>query len=231
MIYNNIIPGNFISRPNRFIAIVDINGKEEVCHVKNTGRCRELLVPQARVWLEENSNPKRKTRFSLIAVEKEAAGGTILINMDSQAPNDVAEEWLRKNADEFGITYIAREKTWGESRFDFYLEYSDGRKGYLEVKGVTLEDGGVARFPDAPTVRGARHVRELALGQAEGLANTLLFVVQMKGMKELRPNDDTDPDFGAALKEASAAGVRIMAMDCMVKPDSLVIDRPVKIIL
>ncbi|MCD8300611.1 MAG: DNA/RNA nuclease SfsA [Clostridiales bacterium] len=229
MKYNNIISGNFISRPNRFIAIVDIDGREEACHVKNTGRCRELLVPGARVYLEESSNPKRKTRFSLVAVEKETAGGSILINMDSQAPNFAAEEWLRGNADGFGLSYIAREQTWGESRFDFYLEYTDGRRGYLEVKGVTLENDGLARFPDAPTVRGARHLKELAAGQAEGLTNALLFVIQMKGMKEMRPNDETDPDFTAALREAAAAGVRILAMDCIVKPDSLVIDKPVKV--
>ncbi len=229
MKYNRIRQGKFISRPNRFIAMVEIDGQVETCHVKNTGRCRELLVPGARVWLEEGTNPNRKTRFSLVAVCKKRPSGELLINMDSQAPNQVAEEWLKENAARLGIRTISREKKWGESRFDFYLEYTDGACGYLEVKGVTLEDKGIARFPDAPTERGARHVRELARGQKEGLRNSILFVIQMKKMRHLEPNAQTDPDFAAALCEAEEAGVEIFAMDCVVTPDSLCIDAPVPV--
>ncbi len=229
MKYNKIHQGKFISRPNRFIAMVEIDGQVETCHVKNTGRCRELLVPGARVWLEEGTNPNRKTKYSLVAVEKMRPSGELLVNMDSQAPNQVAEEWLKEHATALGLHKISREKKWGDSRFDFYLEYTDGACGYLEVKGVTLENEGVARFPDAPTERGARHVRELTRGQKEGFRNSILFVIQMKEMQYMEPNVQMDPDFAEALCEAAGAGVQVFAMDCVVTPDSLRIDAPVPV--
>ncbi len=229
MKYDKILQGKFISRPNRFIAMVELAGQVETCHVKNTGRCRELLVPGAMVWLEEGNNPNRKTKYSLIAVEKMRPSGELLINMDSQAPNQVAEEWLKAHVTDLGLRKISREKKWGESRLDFYLEYTDGACGYLEVKGVTLEDGGIARFPDAPTERGARHVRELTKGQKEGFRNSILFVIQMKEMMLFEPNVETDPDFAAALCEAARVGVQILAMDCVVTPDGLCMDASVPV--
>ena len=277
MKYDNVIIGTFVSRPNRFIAYVMIDGAEEVCHVKNTGRCRELLIPGARVVLSVADNPARKTKYDLVAVWK----GERLINMDSQAPNAAFGEWARKCGLE-----VRPETKFGNSRFDFYYRtdgesggaipqtasfaqgslgdgrskpqpydemdeaaetYGDSRdghwpsanpaysetdgsaihynsrngEGFIEVKGVTLESDGVARFPDAPTLRGAKHVRELIKCREAGLGAHIVFVVQMAGMKYVTPNSATDPDFAAALRDAQAAGVNIVALECSVTPDSM----------
>lgn len=222
MIYSKVIPGIFLSRPNRFIAHVLVDGREEIVHVKNTGRCKELLLPGVTVYLycAPEGSP-RKTKYDLIAVQK----GERLINMDSQAPNAVAEEWLRKilpHAD------IRREVTFGSSRFDFRI-IEGNQTTFLEVKGVTLERNGTAMFPDAPTERGLKHLRELISCKEQGYGAAVLFVIKMKGITCFRPNDDTHPDFGRVLRNAQAVGVNIMAMDCVVSPDSLTIDSPVKI--
>ncbi len=220
MVYSKVIPGIFLSRPNRFIAHVLVDGQEEVVHVKNTGRCRELLLPGSTVYLycaPEGSS--RKTKYDLIAVQK----GDRLVNMDSQAPNAVAEEWLRKclpHAD------IRREVTFGDSRFDFRIIEGD-QTTFLEVKGVTLERDNIAMFPDAPTERGLKHLRELIRCKELGYGATVLFVVKMKGIQAFRPNDETHPAFGDTLREAQRAGVRILVMDCTVTPDTLNIDSPI----
>ena len=223
MKYANIVSGIFLKRPNRFIAHVQITGKEEICHVKNTGRCAELLIPGASVWCEASNNPDRKTKFDLIAVQK----GERLINMDSQAPNLAAEEWLLSGG--LGeIFQCKREFTHGDSRFDFSF-LKDGRRCFLEVKGVTLETDGRCAFPDAPTERGAKHLRGLTQAAQEGYGAYVLFVIQMRSVSELRPNDRTDPAFGQALREAAENGVTILAMDCEVTPDSMTIRKPVSI--
>ena len=229
MRYEKITYGCFLSRPNRFIARVLIDGVEETVHVKNTGRCRELLVPGCRVYLSVSDNPARKTKYDLIAVEKEREGiSPLLINMDAQAPNDVAEEWLRAgNLFPKGGT-VRREVTHGSSRFDFYLQ--DGaRKAFLEVKGVTLEQDGVARFPDAPTERGVKHIRELMQCLSEGYEAYILFVIQMKEITQFSPNDTTHRAFGDALREAAQRGVHVMAMDCEVTPDGIEISHPIPV--
>lgn len=223
MQYQNVVAGKFIDRPNRFIAHVEVGGRSEVVHVKNTGRCRELLVPGAKVFLEKAAVPTRKTAYDLIAVMK----GDLCINMDSQVPNQVAEEWLWKQLPE---ATIRREVTWGNSRFDLYIEV-DGRKIFMEVKGVTLEQDGLALFPDAPTLRGVKHLNELAACMAEGYEACVLFVIQMKGVRVFRPHDAMHPEFGAALRAAQKAGVRVLAYDCVVLPDSIEIDRPVAVAL
>lgn len=223
MKYKTMVPGIFLRRPNRFVAHVEIDGQEEIVHVKNTGRCRELLPPGARVWCEKSDNPNRKTKYDLITVEK----GHYLINMDSQAPNAAVKEWLEAGG--MGKWELIRpEKTFGASRFDFYLE-RDGKGMFLEVKGVTLEEEGVCRFPDAPTDRGAKHLRELIQAREAGYDAGVLFVIQMKPVKYLRPNDETDPQFGAALRQAAAAGVQVMAVDCHVTEDSMEIGDPVDV--
>ena len=215
MQYTNIVTGRFLSRPNRFIAQVEIDGREEVCHVKNTGRCRELLRPGAQVWCERSDRPTRKTKYDLVAVRK----GARLINMDSQAPNGAAREWLEAGG--LGAFDLVRpEKRFGASRFDFYLE-RQGRGMFLEVKGVTLEEDGVCRFPDAPTQRGAKHLRELTEVRAQGLEAAVLFVIQMSPVKYLAPNDRMDPEFGRALREAAKAGVQVLAVDCRVTETSM----------
>lgn len=223
MHYENMLQGRFLRRPNRFIAIVELEGREEICHVKNTGRCRELLVPGCTVWCQRAHSTKRKTSFDLIAVEK----GKRLINMDSQAPNLATAEWL-KSGGLGNCQNIRPEQKFGSSRFDFYLE-REGKPMYLEVKGVTLENGGVCRFPDAPTQRGARHIRELMEAKRQGFAAGILFVIQMSGVKYIEPNDETDPEFGEALREASAHGVEILAMDCSVTPEHMEIAAPVEV--
>lgn len=224
MRYENVRPGRFLSRPNRFIAQVELDGAVEVCHVKNTGRCRELLTPGATVYLERSANPARKTKYDLIAVEKDA----LLINMDAQAPNKVFQEWAAQGKFLPGLTGIRPEFTWGDSRFDFRLE--DGNGMYLvEVKGVTLEDGGEVRFPDAPTERGVKHLHGLIRAVEEGCRAAVVFVVQMKGVTRFRPNDATHPAFGRALREAAARGVGVFAYDCRVTPDSLTLDAPVRV--
>lgn len=231
MRYEKVCNGTFIERPNRFIAKVVIDGKEETVHVKNTGRCRELLVPGAEVYMEdfEGRMGKRKLRYSLIAVKK----GSLLINMDSQAPNYVVEEALtdgRIKPPGMGkLTCIKREKTFGDSRYDFYLEDEEGRKGWMEVKGVTLEDNGICRFPDAPTQRGKKHINGLAKAVEMGYTCQVVFVIQMNGMKSFEPNDATDQDFGDALREASSCGVSVLAYDCTVEPDSLQINSQIKV--
>lgn len=228
MRYPNICPGTFLARPNRFIAHVEAAGRMEVCHVKNTGRCRELLVPGCRVYLVESGNPARKTRYDLVAVEKEREPGPLLINMDSQAPNKVFGEWAASGAFRPGLTLLRPEMTYGNSRFDYYWEAS-GNRGFVEVKGVTLEENGVARFPDAPTQRGVKHLEELIAARAAGYEAAVCFVVQMERMNWLEPNDATHPEFGAALRRAAKAGVEVLALECRVTPDSLTAKRPIPV--
>ena len=221
MHYDGMVPAVFLSRPNRFIAHVEIQGKEEIVHVKNTGRCRELLRPGTQVWCQESANPNRKTRFDLITVRK----GHRLINMDSQAPNIAAGEWLRAGG--LGeIRNLKAESFHGDSRFDFSFE-KDGKLCFLEVKGVTLENDGVCAFPDAPTERGVKHLKGLTRLVREGYGAYVLFVIQMPDVKYLHPNDATDPAFGAALREAALSGVQVLAMDCAVTEDIMEIRLPV----
>lgn len=226
MRYENITAGRFLDRPNRFVAHVEINGGVEVCHVKNTGRCRELLTPGATVYLERAANPQRKTRFDLVAVEK----GALLVNMDAQAPNRVFREFAERGELWRELTGIRAEYTWGDSRFDFLLEDRQGPI-FVEVKGVTLEDDGLARFPDAPTQRGVKHLRGLMRAVEQGYRAAVFFVLQMEGMRSFRPNDETHPAFGEALREAAAAGVEVLAYECRVTPDTLTITRPVPVVL
>ena len=226
MQYQSVKKAVFLRRPNRFIAQVELEGAEETVHVKNTGRCRELLVPGATVYLAEGTNPNRKTRYDLIAVEK----GHRLINMDAQAPNRVFGEWAAAGGFRSDLTLLRPETTWGNSRFDFYWESSEnGRKGFVEVKGVTLEEGGAVYFPDAPTERGVKHVEELMACRAAGYEAALFLVVQMEGVAFWSPNDRTHPSFGAAVRRAAAAGVEILCRDCRVTPDSLTMGEPVEI--
>ena len=223
MKYNNMVPGIFLARPNRFIAHVEMEGQMEVVHVKNTGRCRELLPAGAEVWCETSCNPNRKTKYDLITVRK----GRRLINMDSQAPNKAAGEWLLSGG--LGeIRNLKAETVQGDSRFDFSFE-KDGRQCFLEVKGVTLENEGVCAFPDAPTDRGAKHLGGLCKLTKEGYGAYVLFVIQMADVKYLHPNDATDPKFAAALREAAANGVEVLAMDCRVTEDSMTIQNRVEV--
>lgn len=213
MQYKNIKQAKFIDRPNRFIAYVEVDGKPETVHVKNTGRCRELLVPGAEVYLTEPGSPGRKTRYDLIAVRKDNG---ILFNIDSQAPNKVVREWL----DGQGFDLVQPEYTYGSSRIDFYMELGEERY-LMEVKGCTLEVDGVGYFPDAPTERGVKHLRELMRAASEGYHAVVAFVIQMDGVTEVRPNVQTHPEFGVALKEAVEAGVRVLSMPCHVEPGKL----------
>ncbi len=215
MKYLHVVPAVFLERPNRFIARVALDGRELTVHVKNTGRCRELLRPGARVYLAQAENPARKTPYDLIAVRKENG---LLVNMDSQAPNRVVQEWLARQ----GYDRILPEYCYGESRMDFCMERG-GERYLLEVKGCTLERDGVGYFPDAPTERGVRHLRELIRAAGEGFRAMLAFVIQMDDVCEVRPNTKTDPAFAAALAEAVRAGVQILALRCHVEPDELVI--------
>lgn len=224
MRYDRVVPGVFLRRPNRFIAHVDTEDGMEVCHVKNTGRCKELLTEGARVYLSESSNPARKTRFDLVAVEK----GGLLINMDSQAPNKAAAEYMEKLLP--GLTLLRPETPFGNSQFDFYAEAA-GEKWFVEVKGVTLERDGMVLFPDAPTLRGAKHLRELCGCMEEGYRACALFVVQMSGVRGFSPNSETDPEFARALRTAADKGVRLEAVDCLVTPDSLNIRQSLPIYL
>ena len=230
MHYSHISEGIFLNRPNRFIAHVEIAGKVEICHVKNTGRCRELLIPGSKVYLEKGKNPLRKTPYDLIAVEKiRPDQEVLLINMDSQIPNDAAEEFLRKGTLFPADSHIRREVQYGSSRFDFQITTPDGTITYLEVKGVTLEQQGTALFPDAPTERGVKHLQELTRCIENGFCGAVLFVIQMKGIKLFRPHDRMHPAFGEALRQAQKAGVRLYAMDCNVTAGSIEIDSPVAI--
>lgn len=226
MQYQTVKKGIFLARPNRFIAHVEVDGATQVVHVKNTGRCRELLVPGASVYLEQSANPARKTKYDLIAVEK----GELLINMDAQAPNQVFREWAEQGGFLPGLTKLRPETTWGSSRFDFYWEAGD-RRGFVEVKGVTLEENGHARFPDAPTERGVKHLEELIRCQGEGYEAAVCFVLQMEGMKDFAPNDSTHPAFGQTLRKAAQAGVQILARTCRVTPETLTIAEPVPVCL
>lgn len=225
MHYPNMVPGIFLARPNRFIAHVEIDGQTEIVHVKNTGRCRELLPVGANVWCQRSDNPNRKTKYDLITVQK----GDRLINMDSQAPNTAAGEWLKAGG--LGkIENLKAESFHGDSRYDFSFTL-DGKPCFLEVKGVTLENDGVCAFPDAPTERGAKHLKGLTQAVKEGYGAFVLFVVQMADVKYLHPNDATDPAFGASLREAAENGVVVMAVDCAVTENSMVIRQriPVKL--
>ena len=223
MRYENMVPGTFLARPNRFVAHVEIDGEMQIVHVKNTGRCRELLPPGAKVWCQKSGNPARKTAYDLISVQK----GSRIINMDSQAPNVAVEEWLRSGGIA-GAEQIRREVFYGDSRFDFAFE-KNGKPCFLEVKGVTLERDGICAFPDAPTIRGARHLRELVKAAGEGYGAYVLFVIQMEDVRYLHPNDETDPEFGAALRDAQNAGVTVLAMECKVTPDSMELAKSVPV--
>ena len=222
MRYAQVQEGRFLLRPNRFIAQVEVDGQVETCHVKNTGRCKELLRPGARVILARGENPGRRTKYDLIAVYK----GGRLINMDSQAPNKAAAEYLGRLFPDG--KHIRPEYSLGDSRLDFYLE-REGHAVYLEVKGCTLEREGVALFPDAPTERGVKHLRHLTALAQEGQEAWVLFIIQMEGVRYFTPNDGTHPAFGQALREAAAAGVHILAVDCLVTPDSLACNQPVSV--
>lgn len=229
MKYNQVIKAIFLERPNRFVAYCEIAGERHRVHVKNTGRCKELLIPGATVYLEESLNPNRKTKYSLIAVEK----GSLLINMDSQVPNQVVEEALYmgkiKLPDVVGpFTLIKREKVYGQSRFDFYIE-TEKEKVFIEVKGVTLEEEGIVRFPDAPTIRGVKHVEELILATKEGYRCYILFVVQMAKACYFTPHEARHPEFAKALVNAAYHGVGILAYTCQVTPDMLMIDEPLEV--
>ena len=225
MQYANMTPGTYLARPNRFIAHVEIGGQTEVVHVKNTGRCRELLPPGAKVWCQKSDNPARKTKYDLITVQK----GPRLINMDSQAPNAAAKEWLLGGG--LGkVENLRSETVHGDSRFDFSFTL-EGKQCFLEVKGVTLETDGVCAFPDAPTERGAKHLRGLTEAAREGYGAYVLFVIQMADVKHLHPNDATDPNFAKALREAAGNGVQVLAMDCTVTVDSMTIRKPVPVVL
>ncbi|MBE6025464.1 MAG: DNA/RNA nuclease SfsA [Clostridiales bacterium] len=220
MKYENITRGIFIERHNRFIARVEIDGRAETVHVKNTGRCKELLVPGCEVWLTAPGTPGRKTKYDLVAVRKSTG---ILFNIDNQAPNKAAKEWLAEQ----GFSKVAPEYTFGDSRIDFYMEreFPEGevRKYLMEVKGCTLEFDGIGYFPDAPTERGVKHIRELIKAKAEGYEAILAFVIQMDGVTEVRPNVETHPEFGEAMEEAQKAGVKILFLPCHVEPDEMVI--------
>lgn len=229
MQYASVIRGQFCSRPNRFLAVVRIGGQEEIVHVKNTGRCRELLIPECTVYLSRSDNPNRKTKYDLIAVEKQREGKPpLLINLDSQIPNAAAAEWLETGSLFSANAIFRREVTHGSSRFDFSI--MDGNiQSFLEVKGVTLEQDGIALFPDAPTLRGVKHLQELTACQQAEIPAYLLLVIQMKEIRAFRPNDAMHPQFGEALRRAAAAGVTLLARDCIVTPDSITIDAPVPI--
>lgn len=224
MTYPNTVPARFLSRPNRFVAQVDLAGQEVTVHVKNTGRCRELLLPGARVWLTKSGNPKRKTAYDLIAVEK----GRRLINMDAQAPNAVFAQWARAGQFVPGLTALKAEQTFGDSRFDFFWT-AGARQGFVEVKGVTLEENGAVYFPDAPTQRGVKHLHGLTACLGAGYEAAVCFIIQMADVSFFSPNDRTHPAFGAALRAAQAAGVRVLALDCQVTPDSLNPGSPVEV--
>ena len=213
MIYDNVTRAVFVKRPNRFIAEVDINGHRETVHVKNTGRCKELLIPGCEVWLTAPGTPGRKTKYDLIAVRKDTG---ILFNIDSQAPNKVVKEWLLSQ----DYDMVVPEYTYGDSRIDFYMERR-GERYLMEVKGCTLERDGIGFFPDAPTERGVKHIHELIKAREDGYHSILAFVIQMDGVSEVRANVNTHPEFGEALEEAKNAGVEIWFFKCHVEPDSL----------
>ena len=215
MTYPNIIKAEFLSRTNRFIAEVNVDGNQETVHVKNTGRCKELLIPGCEVWLTEPGTPNRKTRYDLVAVKKNTG---VLFNIDSQAPNKVVREWL----DTQGYDKVIPEFTYGDSRIDFYMERGE-EKYLLEIKGCTLEIDGIGYFPDAPTERGVKHIRELIKAKNAGYNAAIGFVIQMDGVKEVRPNTATHPEFATAIEEAKAAGVKVLFFTCHTEPDTMTI--------
>ena len=221
-----MIEARFLRRINRFTAFVELNGQEEMVHVKNTGRCKELLIEGAKVFLEEADKEGRKTKYSLIAVYK----GDVLVNMDSQAPNQMAAEALAEGKiEEIGeVDFLKREVKYENSRFDLYYQKGE-KKGFIEVKGVTLEEGGIAMFPDAPTERGAKHLKELIKAKEEGYEAAVLFVIQMKGIDVFRPNEERDKNFAEALREAAKAGVRVLAYDCSVQVGKVWIEEKIPV--
>ena len=222
MKYKNIVKGTFISRPNRFLVNVEVDGTVEVCHVKNTGRCKELLIPGAQLYLQYVDSSARKTKYDVIGVKKKDC----LVNMDSQIPNKVVYEWIKKGNLFSKEAMVRPEKKFGNSRFDLYVEDGD-RKAFIEIKGVTLEVDGVARFPDAPTERGVKHIRELCDCVKQGYEGYILFVIQMKGVTRLEPNWETHKAFGEALAEARQQGVQILAYDCMVTENSIELEQSI----
>ncbi len=224
MKYSKIQKAYFISRPNRFVAKVSIDGKETAVHVKNTGRCRELLTEGAEVWLEKSANPDRKYQYSLVTVKK----GDRMVNMDSQAPNKAVGEWLSEGGLFSDVKLIKPECKYGNSRFDFYVEYED-KKAFIEVKGVTLENEGVVSFPDAPTERGSKHLRELCSCIKDGYEAYVVFVIQMKDVLYFTANESRDPVFARTLKEAHNEGVKILAYDCLITEDEMKIGDSVKV--
>ena len=229
MRYDNVCSAAFLRRLNRFVAEVEIEGRIERVHVKNTGRCAELLVPGYRVYLEASDNPNRRTAYDLIGVDKPSGDGIKYVNMDSMAPNRAAAEWLAAGG--LGpLEDLRAEVTVGDSRFDF-VAARDGRPVAIEVKGCTLEDGGVARFPDAPTLRGLKHVQGLTALAGQGWRCVVLVVIQMKGVELFRPNWDAQPELGEALLRAREAGVEVVAVDCLARPGEVRIDRPVLVAL
>ena len=229
MKYDSVVPATFISRPNRFIAHVQLeenkNDKIEIVHVKNTGRCKELLIPGCKVYLEKSNNPNRKTKFDLIAVEKiypENPEKKLLVNMDSQLPNKVAHEWLQTQ----GYSFIKPEFSFGKSRIDFYMEKGD-KKFLMEVKGCTLEVDGIGYFPDAPTERGVKHLEELILATQQGYNCKIAFVIQMEGIFEVRGNATTHPEFATTLQKAKDAGVEVLFLCCRVMPDEVFVEKAI----
>lgn len=229
MRYNDVVSAEFLERPNRFIARVLLFGREETVHVKNTGRCRELLVPGCRVYLAVSDNPARKTKYDLVAVEKGREGlSPLLINMDAQAPNAAVGDFLRAGGWIPAPDLVKSEMRYGNSRIDFYLE-KGSRRAFVEVKGVTLEENGVALFPDAPTQRGIKHLEELSRAVGEGYEAAVFFLVQMKGVACFRPNDRMHSAFGEALRRAAKRGVSVLAYDCAVTPDGMTVEDPVAV--
>lgn len=226
MEYNNILAARFISRPNRFIAEIEVNGRREICHVKNTGRCKELLIPDSKIYVQYSDNPKRKTKYDLISVYK----GKELINMDSQAPNKVFGEWVESGNFISDIIKIKPECKYNNSRFDFYIE-TEKRKVFAEIKGVTLEKDGIVMFPDAPTERGVKHIKELCQCVKDGFEAYIFFIIQMKNCKIFMPNRTTHPEFADALIEAEKSGVNIRALNCDVTHDKLIIGSPVEVLI
>lgn len=224
MRYKEIQQAVFLSRPNRFLAETALSGRTVMVHVKNTGRCRELLIPGTTVYLNHVDSAGRKTQYDLVAVEK----GRRLVNIDAQAPNRIFGEWAAAGHFVPGLTVLRPETTWGNSRFDFYWE-ADGRRGFVEVKGVTLEENGHVLFPDAPTERGVKHLKELARCHGEGYEAAIFFAVQMEHVLDFSPNDRTHAAFGDALRQAAEAGVRVLAYDCAISPEELSLRYPVPV--
>lgn len=224
MEYTNMKKAIFLDRPNRFIATIEIEGQQEICHVKNTGRCRELLISGAELFVQEQDKTNRKTKYDLISVRK----GERLINIDSSAPNRIFQEWLPQSRLFHNATLVRPEQRFGASRFDFYLELG-GCRAFAEIKGVTLEEDGVAMFPDAPTERGVKHLRELTACMEAGYSAYLVFIVQMKGVRYMQANWKTHPEFGHGLRSAKKAGVQILALDCAVTETGILAEDPVEV--